>query len=199
MMHVLSVTLGSEITHVTGTVNGVPSKWTLFGEHTWQTTCARTTDSQYEIKLTAYDAAGNRADYQTILHYGVDCRLDWTVNDCLNSEDLNRIETNCKTLHDVLHGLGYTTNIKTRTWDKSDFPHPSEMKRIRNNINEMKDKFYVFPEWIDIVQAFRRDGRETLNAEQIFAMEWDMNVLYIWIDRMNAHMYAGEIFGGEPA
>ena len=197
MIRTISLSLESSVSYVTGAVNGVQTEWTLTATNTWQTVCERTDDDVYRLSIAAYTSSGTRYDYETTLVYGLDSRLDWTAADYLNSEDLQRIEQNCVILRDLLLQCGYSATINTKTWAKGEYPTPTQMARIRANINELRDKFYLFDEWIELMQKFRTDGRETIDYTQIFAMEWDLSILKPYIDRMQeAYMYAGEIYGG---
>lgn len=92
-----------------------------------------------------------------------------------------------------------TTEIVPRDyWTRTDFLTPAELARIRRNINALQHGFYRLPDWRELVQKFCEDGRETLDAEQVNAKEWDLHSLYVWVDRMAAaFLYAGEIYAGE--
>lgn len=128
--------------------------------------------------------------------------LNWnhTPEEALAHEILNRIEAHTKTLRDLLQGYGYYVrleDIKT-DWTRTDFLTPAELDRIRRNINALQDGFYSLPDWRELVQKFLPDGRETLDAQQINAKEYDLQALYVWVDRMvAAFCYAGEIYAGE--
>lgn len=198
MIRTISLALESSVSYVTGTVNGVQTDWTLTGANTWQTMCDRADDDVYRLSIVAYTSSGTRYDYETTLVYGLDSRLDWTAQDYLNAEDLQRIEQNCVILRDLLLQCGYSATINTKTWEREEYPTPTQMARIRANINELRDKFYFFDEWIELVRKYREiDGRETIDYTQVFAMEWDLSILKPYIDRMQtAYMYAGEIYGG---
>lgn len=197
MIRTISLALESSVSYITGAVNGVQTDWTLTGANTWQTVCDRSDDDVYRLSIAAYTSSGTRYDYETTLVYGLDSKLDWTAADYLNSEDLQRIEQNCVILRDLLLQCGYSANINTKTWVKGEYPTPTQMARIRANINELRDKFYLFDEWIELTQKLRPDGYETVDYTQIFAMEWDLSILKPYIDRMQeSYMYAGEIYGG---
>ncbi len=64
-----------------------------------------------------------------------------------NYTDLNRIESWCKYLSEILTSYSYQINIETKTnWVATDFPTLAEMERIRKNIVTLKDAFYSFTE-----------------------------------------------------
>ena len=198
MIRTISLALESSVSYITGTVNGVQTDWTLTGANIWQTVCDRADDDVYRLSIAAYTSSGSRYDYETTLVYRLDSKLDWTAADYLNSEDLQRIEQNCVILRDLLLQCGYSAAIHTKTWAKGEYPTPTQMARIRANINELRDKFYLFDEWIELIRKYREpDGCETIDYTQVFAMEWDLSILKPYIDRMQAaYMYAGEIYGG---
>ena len=113
---------------------------------------------------------------------------------------LNLIESHTKTLRDLLRRYGYYVrldSVKT-DWTRTDVLTPAGLDRIRRNINALQDGFYSLPDWRELAQKFLPDGRETLDAEQVNAKEYDLQALFVWIDRMAAAFcYAGEIYGGE--
>lgn len=128
--------------------------------------------------------------------------LNWnhTARDALEADDLNRLEAHTKALSDLLRGYGYAAKlgaVKT-DWTREDFPTPAELSRIRENINALQQGFYSLPDWRALMRQYRKDGRETQDFEQVNAQEWDLQALYVWIERMAAaFLYSGEIFAGE--
>lgn len=67
----LEVTLPAGAIYVSGTVNGVDCTWTMTEPNIWQTTAERAADDVYHVELTAIDAAGNSANYELTLYYGI--------------------------------------------------------------------------------------------------------------------------------
>lgn len=62
-----------------------------------------------------------------------------------NYTDLNRIEQWCEYLAEILNNYNYFVNIVTKTnWTMLDFPTQSEMERIRENINTLKQAYFAF-------------------------------------------------------
>lgn len=62
-----------------------------------------------------------------------------------NYIDLNRIESWCQYLAERLTSYSYTVSILTKTnWTMLDFPTQSEMERIRQNINTLKQAYFSF-------------------------------------------------------
>lgn len=61
-----------------------------------------------------------------------------------NYTDLNRIETACKELAEILTSYGYPVYITTKiNWAMTDRRTESEMERIRKNIKSLKDTYYM--------------------------------------------------------
>lgn len=119
--------------------------------------------------------------------------------DYYNYTDLNRVDDWTKYVHDKLYKLGYNAPISTRAaWKYGDYPTVGEMARIRNNINSLRNHFFSPPEWRELKPVYRDDGRETINAQQVNAQEWDLQILNDMIDTMVASFpYAGEWNAGE--
>lgn len=110
-------------------------------------------------------------------------KLNWSVNDYLNYDDLNRIERNCKILNDKLRDCGYIIPIDFRKWSIGEYPTPTQLERIRSNINALQEAWFAVPEWRELMAVHRPDGRESINAEQVNAQEWDLQQMY-------DHLYA---------
>ena len=63
-----------------------------------------------------------------------------------NYTDLNRIESACRYLADLLTSYGYSVQITTKTdWTISDMRYASEMERIRQNVGKIKEAYYSLP------------------------------------------------------
>lgn len=59
--------------------------------------------------------------------------------------DLNRVETWCRYLADLLNDYGYTVSIATKTnWLETDYHYSEDMERIRSNINTLKQAYFSF-------------------------------------------------------
>jgi hypothetical protein len=63
-----------------------------------------------------------------------------TAKGYYNYTDLNRIEQDC----DYLASL-FGISITTKTWTRTDFPTLSEMNRIKNNIDSVRNAYYTLP------------------------------------------------------
>ena len=120
-------------------------------------------------------------------------RWDWRATDYLNAEDLNRIEDNCAYLAGRLRAAGYLAELETKTdWTMADIPYREEIDRIRRNVDTLQVIFYSLPEWREIVY------NNTMDFEQMNAMEWDLHLLDVWLSRMMAvYRYCGTFYCGE--
>lgn len=111
----------------------------------------------------------------------------------LNASDLNRIETNCEYLAELLHSCGYTADITVKTnWTVSDFPTLAQFNRIRSNISDLMNVYAQTEDMPDMRSDDRTDYIDVNNMEfdllRINAMIADMKAIY---------MYSGELYGGE--
>lgn len=61
-----------------------------------------------------------------------------------NYEMLNRIENNCAFLEEQFNANLFSVSIETKTnWTMSDFPFLSQINRIRDNVNVLRNVYYV--------------------------------------------------------
>lgn len=79
--------------------------------------------------------------------------LNLTSKAYYNYNDLNRIESWCEYLTEILNSYSYPVSIITKTdWTMYDFPKASEMERIRLNIKALKTVYTSFSEVPDNVE-----------------------------------------------
>lgn len=115
----------------------------------------------------------------------------------LNVSDLNRIEEWCQYLTDYLNRYGYGVKYEPyagREWQMKDIPYRSEIDRIRSDVDALQAGFYSLPDWREIIY------NNTLNFEQVNALEWDLQRIYDWLEKMVANLdfvRCGELYGGE--
>ena len=110
-----------------------------------------------------------------------------------NAEDLNRIEQWTSYLQTLLDGYGYHLSLETKTdWVMADIPTISQINRIRSNIDALQTGFYSLPEWREILYE------NTVDFEQANAMEWDLHLVDLWLQRMVASFKrAGAFYSGQ--
>lgn len=95
-----------------------------------------------------------------------------------NAYDLNRIEQWTDMLAKHLNSYNYTAVVKTRAWAENDIPWRDEIDRIRKNICKLYNAFHYFPEWKEITYT------NSLDFEQANILEWDLQAIYTWLNRM---------------
>lgn len=87
--------------------------------------------------------------------------------------DLNRVETACKELGEIL-----LVDLVTKTdWTMRDFRKDSDMQRIRGNIQKLRDAYFVKPTTPAIPQRIEyQTVTEANSIEQILA---DIHAMYL--------------------
>lgn len=112
----------------------------------------------------------------------------------LSAAMLNRIETWTAYLSGLLAEYGYlaVVDVREEAWQMSDIPTRGDIDRIRRNVDALQTGFYSLPDWREIVY------NNTMDYVQANALEWDLQTLYDWLQRMcAAFIYSGEVYGGE--
>jgi len=140
---VVSVILDSDITYVSGTVNGTEYTFTLTADNTWSAEVTTSNDNIYRLSLTAIDSRGNVTTLNTTLYYGLNLITDRTQSDvsrylylqskdfsdmtaeeraewlsdlkgAYNCTDLNRVDSAVDYVAERLREVGcYTDGVKT--------------------------------------------------------------------------------------
>lgn len=109
-----------------------------------------------------------------------------------NAADWNRLEQWTTYLAAQLRSYGYSVTVQTREWTRTDYHTRTEVDRIRRNVDALQAGFYSLPDWREIVY------NNTLHYDQANALEWDLQAIYTWLQRMVASFWrSGEIYGGE--
>ena len=178
---------------VTGTVNGEPVTWTENPAYTWTATVERSDSDEYAVVLHAEDAAGNEADYSITFPCGLESKWTWTPLEYLNCWDLNRIEYNTRYCYDWLQerGYGWKTVTTKYDWTKEDIPLWSDIQRVRENVDTLRESFFAVPDWREIVY------NNTIDADQMNAFEWDLHLIDLWLSRLvQWNVYSGTIYLG---
>lgn len=107
-----------------------------------------------------------------------------STQDFWNYSDLNRVETWTQYLCDQLNNYGYAVQSTSKTWAAGEYPTPAQLARIRSNINALQTAWFAVPEWRELMAVHRPDGRETINAEQVNAQEWDLQQMHDYLQAM---------------
>lgn len=100
-----------------------------------------------------------------------------------NYNDLNRIESWCEYLTNLLTAYSYPVSIKTKNnWNMLDFPASSEMERIRQNVNRLKGAYFSFtqiPENLEYMTIEKANDIEKIlfEIDKILA-DMENNLIY---------------------
>ena len=141
---------------------------------------------------------------------------------CLNVTDLNRIEANTRYISEFLQGYGFQTNVTTKVdWTDESLPNATDVKRIIDNIKEIRNKYYepagmpslpqtmvsfsdinaieqsllLFREMLlGMVGAFRRSG--TFVAGSPFRLPMNIGVTWITFENVTWGDIEGESWEG---
>lgn len=76
--------------------------------------------------------------------------------------------------------------VTSKIWTSGEYPTPTQLERIRSNINALQNVWFAVPEWRELMAVHRPDGRETINAEQVNAQEWDLQQMHDYLQAMVA-------------
>lgn len=97
-------------------------------------------------------------------------------------KDLNRVESACKDVMNRLKNYGYYVNIETKTdWNNEDILSIEQFNRIKDNLNELKQSYYVLSNTPIITT-----GKKTINyrdANDIEKILFDIDYLIKSMER----------------
>jgi hypothetical protein len=152
MTEQLSINLASDISYVSGTVNGEVANFSLTSPGIWSAVVPKSQDCKYVIKIIAYNNLGTQTVYNTIIYKLNDMipvRTNWTSKDFYNAEDLNRVEANTQFVAEYLNSLYYNITLETIKTDRdmTSIDFLSSINRVEQNIEALKDGFITPPEW----------------------------------------------------
>ena len=86
-----------------------------------------------------------------------------------NYTDLNRVETWCEYLANLLTSYSYPVNIQVKKdWQMSDLPNTDDMERIRKNVNAIKTAFHAYtdaPENLNYMTIEKANAIEKILSE----------------------------------
>lgn len=79
----------------------------------------------------------------------IQSKLNWTKRDYYNAEDLVRVEVNTQFVAEYLETMGYLAELQEvkADWLMQNFPTISEINRIENNIEALRECFYAPQGW----------------------------------------------------
>ncbi|WP_346867134.1 hypothetical protein [Clostridium sp. UBA1353] len=201
MQEQVSVSLGSDINYVYGTVNEVEATFSLTAPNTWSATVDKSMNGKYEISITAYNSLGTATTYNTVV-YSLDVlitpKTDWTMYDVYNIEDLNRVEANIQKTIQELQWLCNTAAIGETKVDRTylDLEFATSLNRIESNIQALKQQFYTPMGWIPTKTNWKAlDNFSYVDANRL---EINIKLLYDMIQAAKESIqYCGTIACGD--
>ena len=148
-MENINVKLNPNVILVAGTVNSVSVTFTSLGDGVWATVTDKASDGIYIISLTLTTVNGETYPYTTTIYKfteWVTPKTDWTKDDYFNVHDAERIEINGLVLNDMLKRIGINVLYTDRLveWNYSTLPYANYIARIKRNVKNMVDRFYVY-------------------------------------------------------
>lgn len=91
-----------------------------------------------------------------------------------NNTDLNRVGEAINFLSELLNNYGYTNDAKARTdWAIEEKPNPEQMQDYLNNLNKLKEAYYIYSETVDLPNDMV--GLTFDEANNIEKMLYDIN------------------------
>ena len=86
-----------------------------------------------------------------------------------NCTDLNRVETWCECLANLLTSYSYPVSISIKKdWNMSDLPNVNDMERIRSNVDKIKTAFHAYtdvPENLNYMTIEKANAIEKILSE----------------------------------
>lgn len=144
----ITVSAGSEIVYVGGTVNGVTKLFEqIDNTGIWYTNVDQAEDSVYILNLEMIDEAGNHSTYSNNIYYELPTFIydrsekditEHTAKAYLNAKDLNRVEKDIEILAEYLN-----VDVAVKTWEIGSLPRASDFERILDNVKKLVNAYTV--------------------------------------------------------
>lgn len=158
-----------------------------------------TTDSvDIDIQAIVMESTSNMVVPTLNMDLWINPVINWSGNNYLNPEDLNRVESNTQYLLNL--ALNYFVNpnlvgVKTN-WSNSDYIYHTVMNKIESNIKLLSDCTYIPLDWITPVTNWITS--DTLDYTDFNRIEGNLLSLYIMYHRIIAEFeYCGQIYCGQ--
>lgn len=98
-----------------------------------------------------------------------------TPKGCYNYTDLNRVETWCEYLANLLNSYSYPVSVTIKkNWNMSDLPNTTDMERIRSNVDKIKTAFHAYtdvPENLNYMTIEKANAIEKILSEIDFLIK----------------------------
>lgn len=199
-MEQLSINLASDISYVSGIVNGEEATFSLTSPGIWSATVPKAEDGRYTIEITAYNNLGTPTVYNTIIYKlegMIPGKTNWTSNDYYNAEDLNRVEANTQFVAEYLESIDFTIPLEEvkagRDMISIDFI--SSINRIERNLDSVRSNMITPPGYGPMRVWTNRIGFDYRDANRY---ERNLELLYKWAHLIfDSYKYCGEFVCGE--
>lgn len=192
----INIVLPSNIVYVAGYVNHVAVVFQPDGK-TWSAKAEQSAENTYLMELDIADEAGNRTSYIDTIEYVLPFFIyDRTIQDVeqrtakgyINASDLNRVERNTRIVAEYI-GIEVAVN---ENWEIGELPRVSDYKRIRENVQSIRDNYMVYASTPKVPEQPLNDYKKWNAIERILH-----DVYVIYFDNINNVDYCGEIAAGE--
>lgn len=194
----INIVLPSNIVYVAGYVNHAAVVFQQEADgKTWSAKAEQSAESTYLMELDIADEAGNRTSYIDTIEYVLPFFIyDRTIQDVeqrtakgyINASDLNRVERNTRIVAEYI-GIEVAVN---ENWEIGELPRVSDYKRIRENVQSIRDNYMVYASTPKVPEQPLNDYKKWNAIERILH-----DVYVIYFDNINNVDYCGEIAAGE--
>lgn len=201
MTEQLNINLTSDISYVSGTVNGGETSFSLTSPGIWTAIVPKAEDGRYEVDITAYNNLGSSTNYHTIIYKLddlQDLKTNWTSEDFYNAEDLNRVEANIEFIADYLYSIDYPVELGGIVTDRNmmDIDFISSINRVEDNLENIRSKMDIIPPGYGSKKTWT--NRMGFNYEDANRYERNLELLYKWAQLIcESYRYCGTFICGE--
>lgn len=194
----INIVLPSNIVYVAGYVNHAAVVFQQEADgKTWSAKAEQSAENTYLLELDIADEAGNRTSYIDTIEYVLPFFIyDRTIQDVeqrtakgyINASDLNRVERNTRIVAEYI-GIEVAVN---ENWEIGELPRVSDYKRIRDNVQSIRDNYMVYASTPKVPEQPLNDYKKWNAIERILH-----DVYVIYFGNISNVDYCGEIAAGE--
>lgn len=114
-------------------------------------------------------------------------KLNWSANDFVNYDDLNRVENNTQWVADKLIEYSYYfPSITTKTnWTNQDIVYAEDLNRIEGNIQILQNAYYVNSEFEELKTDWQTLDPVYFDFNN--RIEKDLDIINTLIDSMSKY------------
>lgn len=194
----INIVLPRNIVYVAGYVNHAAVVFQQEADgKTWSAKAEQSAENTYLLELDIADEAGNRTSYTDTIEYVLPFFIyDRTIQDVeqrtakgyINASDLNRVERNTRIVAEYI-GIEVAVN---ENWEIGELPRVSDYKRIRDNVQSIRDNYMVYASTPKVPEQPLNDYKKWNAIERILH-----DVYVIYFGNISNVDYCGEIAAGE--